>query len=350
MKSNITTHPINYVAQQQINKIADFCSVVKPKVVIWSLVYNHAPYLKDYFEGIVMQRTDFEFVVIVHDDASTDNSTNIIREYEKKYLDIIKPIYETENQYSKDIEILEKIMFNAINATQAEYVAICEGDDYWNDPLKLQKQIDFLDNHMVYGMCYTKVKRFYQKKSIFQSEWGGPNETFDDLVINNTIPTLTSVFRKKIYNNYYQEIREQAHKWFMGDYPLWLYISIKSNIKYINEITGTYRVLLDSASHSESIHRIYNFHKCSSQIAEYFIRQYPNQVSTDTREKFFLQKHNILLPLAIALGDKNEIKEAKEYISHRRSLKFWILSLSPIIIRPLLRFKHCYIVILRTID
>ena len=122
----------------------------KIKVAINCLVYNHEPYLRDCLEGFVMQQTDFPFVAIVHDDASTDHSADIIREYAAKYPDIIRPIYETENQWSKSDGSLTKIMDAAIDATGAKYVAICEGDDYWMDPLKLQKQVDFLEEHSDY--------------------------------------------------------------------------------------------------------------------------------------------------------------------------------------------------------
>ncbi|MCM1142955.1 MAG: glycosyltransferase, partial [Muribaculum sp.] len=117
----------------------------KPLVAVWSLVYNHEPYLRDYFEGIVMQKTDFPFVAIVHDDCSTDGSSAIIREYAEKYPDIIKPIFETENQYIKGT--LDQIMRKAVDDSGAKYIAMCEGDDYWTDPLKLQKQVDFLETH-----------------------------------------------------------------------------------------------------------------------------------------------------------------------------------------------------------
>ena len=127
----------------------------KPLVAIKCLVYNHEPYLRDCLEGFVMQQTNFPFVAIVHDDASTDGSAAIIREYEEKYPNIIKPIYETENQYSKHDGSVGRIVDAAIDDTGAKYVAMCEGDDYWTDPLKLQKQVDFMEANPEYGLCYT---------------------------------------------------------------------------------------------------------------------------------------------------------------------------------------------------
>ncbi len=133
-----------------------------PIVVIRCTVYNHEPYLRDCLDGFVMQQTNFPFVAIVHDDASTDNSAAIIREYEEKYPNIIKPIYETENHYSKQDGSLGRIMNAAIEATGAKYVAMCEGDDYWTDPLKLQKQVDFMEANPGYVLCCHRYKIYNQ--------------------------------------------------------------------------------------------------------------------------------------------------------------------------------------------
>ena len=110
-------------------------------VSIRCAVYNHEPYIRKCLEGFVMQKTNFRFEAIVHDDASTDGSAAIIKEFAEKYPDIIKPILETENQYSKQDGSLGRIMDESCHG---KYIAFCEGDDYWTDPLKLQKQIDFL--------------------------------------------------------------------------------------------------------------------------------------------------------------------------------------------------------------
>ena len=120
-----------------------------PLVSIRCLVYNHEPYLRQCLDGFVMQKTNFPFEAIVHDDASTDGSAAIIREYAEKYPAIIKPIFETENQYRKGI--INKIMDAAMHP-ESKYLAICEGDDYWTDPNKLQLQVDFLESHPDYFM------------------------------------------------------------------------------------------------------------------------------------------------------------------------------------------------------
>ena len=135
-------------------------------VSIRCLVYNHASYLHQCLDGLVMQQADFDFEAIVHDDASTDGSAAIIREYAEKYPEIIKPIYETENQYSKGDGTLDRIMNAAIHP-EARYIAVCEGDDYWTDPFKLQKQVNLLERHQDVGLVYGRARIYRQAKGKF---------------------------------------------------------------------------------------------------------------------------------------------------------------------------------------
>ena len=138
------------------------------KVSISCLVYNHEPYLRECFDGFMMQKTNFDFEVLVHDDASTDNSASIIREYETKHPDIFKPIYQTENQYSKGVKV--SATFNFPRA-KGKYIAMCEGDDYWTDPLKLQKQVDFLESHPDYVMCSHHFVTYDQETKEYGKDW-----------------------------------------------------------------------------------------------------------------------------------------------------------------------------------
>jgi glycosyltransferase involved in cell wall biosynthesis len=121
-----------------------------PLVSINTLTYNHAPYIRQCLDGIVMQKTTFPFELLIHDDASTDGTADIIREYEAKYPDIVKPIYQTENRHSRGLSINCELQYPRF---KGKYIAMIEGDDYWIDPLKLQKQVDFLENHPDYSIC-----------------------------------------------------------------------------------------------------------------------------------------------------------------------------------------------------
>lgn len=128
----------------------------KPLVSISCITYNHDPYIRDCLDGFLKQKTDFSFEILINDDASSDDTASIIKEYEAKYPNLIKPIYQLENQYSKGQRGIN-IKYNFPRA-KGKYIAICEGDDYWTDPYKLQKQVNFLENNPSYNFCFT---RFY---------------------------------------------------------------------------------------------------------------------------------------------------------------------------------------------
>ncbi|WP_111709644.1 glycosyltransferase family 2 protein [Lutibacter citreus] len=121
-----------------------------PMVSVVCFVYNHEKYIKDALDGFIMQKTSFPIEVIVHDDASTDSSALIIKDYEEKYPEIIKPIYQKINQYSIEKGIVSEICFNK---AKGKYIAMCEGDDYWTDPLKLQKQVNALEVNPDIDIC-----------------------------------------------------------------------------------------------------------------------------------------------------------------------------------------------------
>ena len=168
-------------------------------LAISCLVYNHATYLRQCLDGFIMQQTNFRFVAIVHDDASTDHSAEIIREYAAKYPDILRPIYETENQWSKSDGSLTKIMDAAIDATGAKYVAICEGDDYWTDPLKLQKQVDFLEEHSDYSMCFHSAKVLNETVLKYEPDFERQeNKTCDvsDVLERWIVPTASIIYNR----------------------------------------------------------------------------------------------------------------------------------------------------------
>lgn len=242
------------------------------KVTIKCLVYNHEPYLRQCLEGFVMQKTNFPFEAIVHDDASTDGSAAIIKEYAEKYPDIIKPIYETENQYSKHDGSLRRIMDAH---TRGKYVAYCEGDDYWIDPLKLQKQVDFLESHPDYGLVYGRAKVFYQNRHEYGKNLIGSScSNMDDLLIANRIVTLTTCFRRTLYMDYVSEIQPLLDCKKMGDYPLWLYLAYRSKLYFFSEPMGVYRVLEKSASHNKDAKKDAEFVLSSYSIKKMFAEKY----------------------------------------------------------------------------
>ena len=169
-----------------------------PFVSICCLTYNHESYIRQCLDGFVMQKTKFPIEILIHDDASTDGTQDIIREYEAKYPNIIKPIYQKENQYSKGVKV--SLVYNYSRA-KGKYIALCEGDDYWTDPYKLQKQVDFLESHPNYVMCSHRFDQYYEDRHRLEKE---KDDTFQgaDYDLQNLIggkwftQTLTVMYRR----------------------------------------------------------------------------------------------------------------------------------------------------------
>ena len=163
----------------------------QPLVAIRTLVYNHSPFLRDYFEGIIMQQTNFPFIAVIHDDCSTDGSTEIIHEYAARYPDIIRPIYEEVNCYQNgDWKQVEIKMQAACN--NAKYIAFCEGDDYWTDPLKLQKQVDVLEQHPEYIFCCHRYKILHEPDKTITLDYAHKYYTEgEDLVVTPELQSRT---------------------------------------------------------------------------------------------------------------------------------------------------------------
>lgn len=212
----------------------------KPLVSVVSITYNHEPYIRDCLEGFLMQKTNFPVEVIIHDDASTDHTADIIREYYEKRPDLFHVIIERENQYSQH----KSVSLPLYQQAKGKYIALCEGDDYWTDSLKLQKQFDFMESHPDYSCCFHNVmikntrnnseKKYYKKR--IKREWD-----LRDIIIagGGLMPTASMFFRKKNTHDY-KMIKEGCP---VGDYPLSICLARNGRIHYTDDIMSTYRVL-----------------------------------------------------------------------------------------------------------
>lgn len=208
-------------------------------------VYNHEKYLRKCLDGFVMQKTNFKFEVIVHDDASTDTSADIIREYEKKYPDIIKPIYQTENQYSKGVKVSQSLY----SLIKGKYLAFCEGDDYWCDENKLQKQFDVMESHPDCSICVHTVENISENgitlNTFYPSDYCDGNifdcKKYIDLCwkLNRTFQTSSYFIRTSKFD--YENKPEFWENSKVGDMPMILYCVSKGNLYYIDEIMSCYR-------------------------------------------------------------------------------------------------------------
>lgn len=248
--------------------------IIVPKVVIKCTTYNHEPYIRKCLDGFVNQRTNFSFVAIVHDDASNDGTTQIVRDYAKKYPDMIYPIYEEENQWSKHDGTINSILNEVIEKLSPKYVAICEGDDYWVDPLKLQKQVDVMDADDGISMCYTRNKCFSVKKNQFSNTRGTACVDFRTFLLYDETITLTVLIRNDLHKKYFEEIKPNQKGWLMGDTPLWLWLAKNGRIKPLDDITAVYNAHPGSSSRSGAYKKQERFNKSALDIRLFFIEKY----------------------------------------------------------------------------
>lgn len=308
----------------------------RPLVSVICLAYNHEKYIRDALNGFVKQKTDFPFEVVIHDDASTDKTADIIREYEKRYPHIIKPILQHENQKSKGSGIVTRLTYEK---AQGKYIALCEGDDYWTDPLKLQMQVDFLEKNEAFGLIYTASRFYDQTREVFIPEVNKgrySGDVFEKILTGKmNIITASTMFRSSFIAGFMKEIEPVSKEPCGMDTPLWLYISKHSKIQYFDKETVVYRVLGESASHSKDIRKISNTAAAAYRVRRFFMDKYT--VGEEIRLQVETAWNEKLLRLYSSTGQSTEAKQAYMVLrKHRlgfgmRRIVLLILSYVPVL-------------------
>ena len=214
----------------------NWISEQKPLLSCCCITYNHEKFISQAIDGMLKQETDFPFEIIIHDDASTDSTAEIIKKYADKYPKIIRTILQKENQYSQK----KNIMAIPINEAKGQYIASLEGDDYWIDPLKLQKQVDFLEKNSGYVCCYhNSIVVNDNDEMIRETFIGGPKDysRSEMLATSTDITTHSVVFRNVIvYPDNFKEIP-------FGDMARWHLLGFHGKAKYLDDIEkAAYRV------------------------------------------------------------------------------------------------------------
>lgn len=203
-----------------------------PKVTVVSISYNQEKYIGEMLRSIVAQETNFEFELLIADDNSTDGTPNIIRDFAKKYPHIVKPILRKKNvgAWNNITDVLKR--------AEGDYVALCEGDDYWIDSLKLQKQVDFLDKHESYAVCFHKAKIIYEESDKEDAVYPDVEDlkwyNLKELLAVNYIPTASVMYRR-------QDYADLADNMMPGDWYLHIYHAKFGKIKVIDEVMSVYR-------------------------------------------------------------------------------------------------------------
>lgn len=230
-----------------------------PLVSISCLTYNHEKFIGQAIESFIHQKTNFPFEVLLHDDASTDNTAAIIREYELKYPKIIKPIYQKENQFSKSISMSVTFQFPR---AKGKYITICEGDDFWLDPYKLQKQVDLLESMVDKNIVavVTNVVTCDMDGNIIENEKlvtppvnkEGSYNLHDFFKNDFHYYTPTVMFRSSLIENITSKMHRQFNEFF-GDWLLWIFLHLEGDFYFLNQSTAAYRINLNSVTHTVNL-------------------------------------------------------------------------------------------------
>ncbi|WP_214823615.1 glycosyltransferase [Exiguobacterium sp. s28] len=215
-------------------------------VSINCITYNHESYIAKAIEGFLMQETNFEVEILIHEDASTDRTADIVRSYETKYPDKIRVIYQTENQYSKGVFV------NLLNDERArgKYIALCDGDDYWTDPKKLQKQVDYMESHPECTLCFHDSN--VETDGILHTDWRvvpwmPENRKYaslqprtyhaGELQLLGFIPTMSMLYR----NGSTSTITDWLSETPAFDGAIKLHVASQGYAYYIPEVMSVYR-------------------------------------------------------------------------------------------------------------
>lgn len=323
------------------------------KARIDCITFNHAPYIVDALNGFCMQETEFPFVCTIVDDASTDGEQQIIKDFVFENFNIIEEtsifVKETDDyirllgQHKKNsccffnvillkynhyqVKKYKQPYFDAI--TNTEYVAMCEGDDYWIDDHKLQKQVDYLEQHPETGMVHAKAKVFSQGKQCFHGVCGEQNGDFKQILVKNPIVTLTSCYRASLYQKYQTERSKwDTSGWKMGDYPMWIWMSYYSSVHFMDEVVAVYREVEGSATHPKKLDDKIAFIDNTLNIQLFFVKLFKQSDKFKTQLINYANRRRAIA--CLEYGDKGK---ARDYLKMISFIDRWHYKLSFLIHR-----------------
>ncbi len=290
------------------------------------ITYNHEKYIAQAIESALMQKTNFDYEIVIGEDCSTDGTREIVKYYAEKYPEKIRAIFNEKN-----LGMIPNFI-NTLNKCRGKYIAMLEGDDYWTDPYKLQKQVDFLESHPDYGLVHTDCDLIHAKGR--KTYFGGrrnknliiPQDNFyEELLVHNFIATATVCVRSILLKETIAELKELFLSSMQGDIIAWLKISLNSKIMYINESTAVHRLLEESAQHSKNIRKRLDFILSSYSVRKFFIHKYG--CSEATKNKVDINYNRLILWYS-GLANNTDLAKEKYLmltkLDQQHKVKYWL--------------------------
>ena len=289
------------------------------EVSVCCLTYNHKNYIRQAIDSFINQNTNFNYEVVIHDDCSNDGTIDILKEYEQKYPNIIKVIYEEKNLYSQGIK-MEPMVFKQC---KGKYIALCEGDDYWCDENKLQIQYDFMKKNVDYSLVCHDAKLYYEDKKVYKKRNSSYKKSCDcsveDFILKHGVggglPTCSMFFKKQCV----EPLPDFFYESSVGDLPLTLYLGLQGKCYYINKVMGVYRVntpgswtmKINNQTEEQIIKTQDGFNSLMKNFNEYSNKKYDKEV------QMYLLKNDF--DLALCLKRFEYLKNEKFKVLYKNS-------------------------------
>ena len=287
-------------------------NMVPVKVSICCLTYNHEKFIRDCIEGFLMQETNFTYEIIIHDDASTDSTASIIKEYQNKNIDIIHCILQKENKLSKGIKPSQAYVWPK---AKGKYIALCEGDDFWTDPNKLQYQIDLMEKHKVDLSFHPSIIEEKENGNLKQNKknyfHGKKLKKFSTNDILNKdgqvlqVPTASIIFKKNTFDDL---IHKNPHFFstYISHTIIVLIGSLKRKTLYIPRFMAVYRkghdsswtnrMKLDSNFRVNYNSKLIEAYKKFNHITKY---KFNKKINKNISKRVFSTLKNLNIPLIV---------------------------------------------------
>lgn len=237
-------------------------------------VFNQKNYVRECLDSVLAQHTTFKYEILVNDDHSTDGTAEIVKEYAEKHPSLIRAFLQKENQFSKGVDIVRDVL---LPEAQGKYIAICEGDDYWIDAEKLQKQAGIMEQADNVGLVYTYFYKYNeQRHERFDFHFHELEGNVYDACLASKVSIwyVTVMMRRALM---LRAPRLDTRKYFTGDVFWYYWITSHSEARLLREFTGVYRVLPSSVSHFEDRRKKIDFFYLSSNTRLYFLEHFPTK-------------------------------------------------------------------------
>jgi glycosyltransferase involved in cell wall biosynthesis len=238
------------------------------KVSVLVMTYNHASFIAQALESVLMQQVNFAYEILISEDCSTDGTREIVVEFQNRYPGKIRLLLSEQNIHSN------KIVVRGVQAAQGRYIALLDGDDYWTSPYKLQKQVDFLDTHPECGLCFHNATVIHEDGGQPPRNWTPADQkeisTLEDMWLGNFIATCSTMFRRGLFG----DLPDWYDAFFpITDWPLHILNAEHGTIGYLNEVMGVYRYhdggLYSPLSEAHKLEETLRFYKVMNRNLNY---------------------------------------------------------------------------------